>query len=147
MDNRKKTKQQLTNELTEARRRIHTFEAVESLHMKETEAALLENEQRFRVLAEATSDWMWEVDPAGVHTYASPKVRDLLGYDPEEIIGKTPFDLMPPEEASRVRAIFLDHSSSIRLPRRHGGTPRCSRRAWRFHSKAIYGPSPHEEGT
>jgi PAS domain S-box-containing protein len=55
---------------------------------------------------ETTSDWVWEVDANGVYTYASPKVRDLLGYEPEEIIGRTPFDLMPPEEAERVGAIF-----------------------------------------
>jgi PAS domain S-box-containing protein len=33
-------------------------------------------------------------------------MRDLLGYEPEEILGKTPFDLMPPDEAKRVSGIF-----------------------------------------
>jgi PAS domain S-box-containing protein len=111
MQDRKKTKQQLIEELAEARRRIHAFESIESLRMKETEAALLESERRFRILTETTSDWLWEVDAAGAYTYASPKVRDLLGYDPEELIGKTPFDLMPPEEASRVRAEFLEYAA------------------------------------
>ncbi len=109
MGDRKKTKQQLIDELAEARRRIHAFEAVESLHMKETEAALLEGEQRSRALMETTSDWIWEVDDSGVYTYASPKVRDLLGYEPEEIIGKAPFDFMPPEEVSRIGAEFRDY--------------------------------------
>ncbi len=36
----------------------------------------------------------------------SPKIRDFLGYEPEEALGKTPFAFMPPEEASRVVAIF-----------------------------------------
>jgi len=31
-------------------------------------------------------------------------VYDLLGYEPQEVIGRTPFDLMPPEEAERVAA-------------------------------------------
>ncbi len=65
---------------------------------------LKESEDRFRSLVEGTSDWIWEVDANGVYTYASPKVKDLLGYDPEEVIGKTPFDFMPPEEARRVAA-------------------------------------------
>lgn len=76
--------------------------------------ALWENEERFRALTESTSDWIWEVDAKGVYTYASPKVEDLLGYKPEEVIGKTPFDLMPPDESERVGAIFRDIVASQR---------------------------------
>ncbi|HEX6035705.1 MAG TPA: PAS domain S-box protein, partial [Anaerolineales bacterium] len=67
---------------------------------------LRKSEERFRALVETTSDWVWEVNASGAYTYASPKIRDLLGYEPEEIIGRTPFDLMPPDEAERVSAIF-----------------------------------------
>jgi PAS domain S-box-containing protein len=63
-------------------------------------------EDRLRDLIETTSDWIWEVDKTGIYTYASQRVRDILGYEPEEVIGKTPFDLMPPEEAKRVARIF-----------------------------------------
>ena len=73
---------------------------------KGAQEALRQSEQRFRSLVETTSDWIWEVDRHGVYTYASPKVRDLLGYAPEEVIGKTPFDLMPPDEAERVGPLF-----------------------------------------
>ncbi len=73
---------------------------------KRAEQALRESQERFRALTESTSDWVWEVDADGVYTYASPKVRDLLGYEPEEVIGKTPFDLMPPEEAKRIAEEF-----------------------------------------
>jgi PAS domain S-box-containing protein len=69
---------------------------------KRAQAALRESEERFRSLVEATSDWIWEVDARAVYTYASPKVRDLLGYEPAEVLGRTPYDLMPPEEAERV---------------------------------------------
>jgi PAS domain S-box-containing protein len=71
-----------------------------------TEEALRESKERFRNLTEITSDWIWEVDKNGFYTYVSPKIQDMLGYQPEEIIGKTPFDLMPPEEADRVFNIF-----------------------------------------
>ncbi len=70
------------------------------------EAAQEYSERRFRDLVETTSDWIWEVDALGVYTYASPKVAELLGYAPREIMGKTPFDFMPPEEAERVAALF-----------------------------------------
>ena len=64
-----------------------------------TEEALRHSRERFRALVESTSDWIWEIDKKGTYTYSSPKVTELLGYKAEEIIGKTPFDLMPPEES------------------------------------------------
>jgi PAS domain S-box-containing protein len=68
--------------------------------------ALIESEGRFRALTESTSDWIWEMDRNGVYTYSSPKVRDLLGYGVEEVIGKTPFDFMSPQERSHVAGLF-----------------------------------------
>lgn len=62
--------------------------------------------ERFRQLVETTSDWLWEVDENGVYTYTSPVVRQLLGYEPQEVLGRTPFDLMPPAEAQRVAGAF-----------------------------------------
>jgi len=67
---------------------------------------LRESKERFRNLTETTSDWIWEVDIDGRYTYVSPKIYDILGYKQEEIIGKTPFDLMPPDEVDRVSRIF-----------------------------------------
>ena len=75
---------------------------------KQMERALRESEQRFRSLVETTSDWVWEVDQHGFYTYASPKVKELLGYNPEEVIGKKPFDFMPLEEANRIAKLFGD---------------------------------------
>ncbi|MCP4688108.1 MAG: PAS domain S-box protein, partial [Desulfobacterales bacterium] len=74
----------------------------------ETTEALRKSEERFRGLVEASNDWIWEVDPRGVYTYSSPRVKDLLGYTPEEVIGKTPFDFMDPGESRRTRRIFTD---------------------------------------
>ena len=68
--------------------------------------ALDQSEHRFREMLESTTDWTWEIDAAWRFTYANPHVNELLGYEPAEIIGKTPFDLMPPDEASRMSAIF-----------------------------------------
>ncbi len=73
---------------------------------KRSEKALLKSEERYRDLLEMTSDWVWEVDENAVYTYVSPKIRDILGYEPEEVLGKTPLDLMPPDEAQRVATFF-----------------------------------------
>ncbi|MFX1457318.1 MAG: PAS domain S-box protein [Promethearchaeota archaeon] len=73
---------------------------------KNAEIKLRESEEKFRSLVETTSDWIWEVDNKGVYTYSNPKVRDMLGYEVEEVIGKTAFDLMPSEEAELILELF-----------------------------------------
>ncbi|MBN2408644.1 MAG: PAS domain S-box protein [Candidatus Aminicenantes bacterium] len=71
---------------------------------------ILENlktsEKRFQDIALSSADWIWEVDQDGIYTFASGQVRQILGYEAEEIVGKSPFDLMPKNEAARVRQIF-----------------------------------------
>ena len=73
---------------------------------KRTEEALRESEEKFRNLVETTSDWIWETDAEGNYSYSSPRIRDLLGYEPDEVIGRKPFDFMPPDEAKRLEAEF-----------------------------------------
>jgi PAS domain S-box-containing protein len=79
---------------------------------KATEKALRESETKFRALVESSNDWIWELNEDCVYTYASPQVRDLLGYSVEEVIGKTPFELMPPNEMepdkARFKAVFAE---------------------------------------
>ncbi|MCK5311256.1 MAG: PAS domain S-box protein, partial [Desulfobacteraceae bacterium] len=83
---------------------IELLEA-EVIDRKLAEKALRESEIKFRNLVETSSDWIWEVSVEGFYTYSSPQVEEILGYKPEEIIGKTPFDLMPPEEGVRIAGI------------------------------------------
>lgn len=67
---------------------------------------LKHSEKRFQDIALSSADWIWELDGEGKYTFASGRVKQLLGYEPEEIIGKTPFDLMLPDEAERIRETF-----------------------------------------
>lgn len=68
--------------------------------------ALKKSERRFQDLIFTMGDWVWEMDETGRYTYCSESVSPILGYSPEEIIGKTPFDFMPEDEAERIQAIF-----------------------------------------
>jgi PAS domain S-box-containing protein len=73
---------------------------------KRTEEAIRESEKRFHDIVTASADWVWEVDKDCSYVSVSGRVKDVLGYEPEEIIGRTPFDIMPPDEAERVRNEF-----------------------------------------
>lgn len=73
---------------------------------KLAEEALHQSEERFRNLVENTSDWVWEVDTTGAYTYVGPRVRDILGYEPAEVVGKMPFHFMTARESARVVGIF-----------------------------------------
>jgi diguanylate cyclase (GGDEF)-like protein/PAS domain S-box-containing protein len=74
---------------------------------KKAEEDLRKSEERFRALAETTSDMIWEVDKNHVYTYINQKIKSSLGYDPSEMIGKkTPLDLMTPEDKVRIGEIM-----------------------------------------
>ena len=72
------------------------------------ETALAANEKRFRDLVEQSSDWIWETDTQGIYTYVSPQCKTILGYEPEELLGKSPFEFMPGTEAERIQAKFRE---------------------------------------
>ncbi len=76
---------------------------------KEAQELLRQSEEKLRALVESTSDLIWEVDQNGAYTYVSPQVEALLGYPREEVLGKTPFDFMPAEEALRLGEMFKDY--------------------------------------
>jgi len=73
---------------------------------KLAEEKLSESEQKFRSLIETTSDWIWQLDANGIYTYSSPKTEDLLGYKPEEVIGKRFSDFVTAEEKEEVNRFF-----------------------------------------
>lgn len=52
------------------------------------QSALAESEARFRQMADMTGEWLWEQDAQGYYSYCSNAVRQILGYSPEELIGK-----------------------------------------------------------
>ena len=83
------------------RERLGIFKEREML-MKSLE----ESKERYRNLLETTSDWIWECNSSGRYIYSSPRVQDLLGYQPEEVLGKTLVDLVSPQQATTFASIF-----------------------------------------
>ncbi len=65
---------------------------------KRLDEALRNAEERFLQVAENAGEWIWEVDREGLYRYCSPAVERMLGYAPEELVGKKHFyDLFPPD--------------------------------------------------
>jgi PAS domain S-box-containing protein len=73
---------------------------------RQAEEALRENEQKYRSIVENSSDLIMLCRPDGVWTYASPACRDIIGYEPEEVVG-TMHRLSLPEDAEWLVPIYL----------------------------------------
>jgi PAS domain S-box-containing protein len=68
------------------------------------EEALQRSEEHFRRLIENASDLVMVCAPDGPLTYASPSVERLLGYRPDEMVGRRPDDLIHPDDVSALWA-------------------------------------------
>jgi PAS domain S-box-containing protein len=72
---------------------------------KQAEKALLESNKRFEDIAEDALEWIWEIAIDGKYTYASSVVERVLGYKPEEIIGKYFYDLIHPDDREELKKV------------------------------------------
>jgi PAS domain S-box-containing protein len=68
--------------------------------------SVAEKEERFRVIAHNTGDWVWEVDNKGNYVYTNSVVEKILGYKPEEIVGKNFIDLVLPKDRKQATEVF-----------------------------------------
>lgn len=80
------------------------------IHMQE---ALTESEAHFRLLAENASDMITRINTSGQMFYISPACKNILGYQPEEILGVKVFDLVYPEDQSQIRELFSQTPGDI----------------------------------
>ena len=76
---------------------------------KKTEQALRMSEQRFSQVVENAREWVWEINVDGLYTYVSPVVKEILGFSPEELVGKKHFyDLFHPENREELKKTAFD---------------------------------------
>ncbi len=69
------------------------------------ERRIKESETRYRLLAEYSTDMVFQLDRDLVRRYVSPACRDILGYAPEELVGAQPLTMVHPDDAERLGAI------------------------------------------
>ena len=99
----------------------------ESTERQRVQESLRASEELYRLLAEHSTDMITKHNRAGVIIYASPASRDLLRYEPAELLGKNPYDLIHAEDLDIVRESYekiLSHpgvsTMSYRMKRQDG---------------------------
>jgi two-component system, sporulation sensor kinase A len=70
---------------------------------KKIEEELRIREEKYRLLAEHSSDVIMALGIDYTYHYISPSVRTVLGYEPVEMMGKNPFDFIHPDDCDEIR--------------------------------------------
>jgi PAS domain S-box-containing protein len=73
---------------------------------KKTEAELVVREEHYRALITNVMDLISIITPDGDFKYISPSLKRMLGYQPEDMIGRNCFDFIHPDDQGRVRGLL-----------------------------------------
>jgi len=86
------------------------------------EKARAESARRYAELVDSISDFIWETGPDIKYSFASKRSFDLLGYWPEEVVGKSWHDFLsaadePPERMARFTKVLAQRRPYTQLSR------------------------------
>jgi len=86
------------------------------------EKARIESAKRYSDLVESISDFIWETGPDHRYSFASRRSLDLLGYSPEEFVGKYWLDILhqqsePPESIEQFKDVLAQRQPYNQLCR------------------------------
>ncbi len=73
------------------------------LKRQQVEAKLREREQRYEVISTNSADMVCLHASDGTYKFISPSVKKILGYTPQELLGKNPYNLFHPDDQERIR--------------------------------------------
>src|SRR5690606_34110656 len=79
------------------------YQAQDITDRKQAQADVRASEAEFRLLAETSTDMISRLDRDSNFLYVSHACQALLGYEPEELVGRNLHDMLHPDDAERVR--------------------------------------------
>lgn len=110
MKDSEKTEERLINELFDLRKKIAELENAQANH-KQTEKKLAKSEELYRLIAESTNDVIsfttFNLHP--VYTYVSSSAKVSTGYEPEELVGKSPLEFIHPDDKKKLFPILKNY--------------------------------------
>ena len=83
---------------------------------KRAEEALESSEEKYRNLVESISDVIFEIDERGALTYISPIVRNMAGYEAEDLIGKAFLEFVHPDDRDILMKRFSELTEGVEYP-------------------------------
>ncbi|MGA7954778.1 MAG: response regulator [Gloeobacterales cyanobacterium] len=93
---------------------------------------LAESEERFRSLVQNSSDIITILKEDGTIQYGSPSIKRILGYQPEDLIGKNMFAYVHPEDFPTVQSIFPTAIQQMGIPITVEFRCLCIDGSWRY---------------
>jgi PAS domain S-box-containing protein len=89
--------------ISEKRRRAVAHAVDAAARAERRGAELAQSQARFRQIVETAQEGIWHIDAEGRTVYANQHLAAMLGYRPEELLGRSAFDLVPEEDLARAR--------------------------------------------
>ena len=75
--------------------------------------ALRLSEQRYRRIVTTTQEGVWTVDAAQRTTFVNQRMADIVGYAPEELLGRALLEFIPPEETTLLAGKFAERRAGV----------------------------------
>jgi PAS domain S-box-containing protein len=103
-----------------------------------TEEMLAESEKQFRLLIENALDLVIVLKPEGTIHYIGPSVERLLGYKPEELLGRSIYELISPDQVSLGKEALQYASGREGITEHIEIQVRHKDGSWRLHEASSY---------
>ncbi len=99
-----KDKEQLINELADLRNKIAELDKIKISGKIQGKRKMPKYEELYRLIAENSADviTLHDFNLRATCRYISPSGKDISGYEPEELLGKSPFEFIHSDDKKKL---------------------------------------------